>query len=301
MAWSGLNFRSTIAFVTDGSGETYVRVDTYPTTRGGLTFGYTSLTGLEFRDRSASLDRRIAGMHFGPAAGRTFRFDLPGGAGTYRVRVLFGDNDIGWSHQCVIKDGAGGSTLATITGTTSSARWLDADGTTSITAANVAADAFGDVELTFTASVAEFVFGNGSSSPHSTIAHIAVEAVSSGSTGTAAGAATVSAAGASTASTTATAAAGVATVSGVGGGVVALVSSVFKNNTGTALASLTNVTAWVNAVESGALVVKLTSQTTNASGICTLQDAAIVTATQYRVTYRNEATGDWGSELVTAT
>lgn len=117
----------------------------------------------------------------------------------------------------------------------------------------------------------------------------------------AAGTSTVSASGSSTAATTATVAAGVATVSGVGGTLVVLVSSAFKNNTGTALASLTDVTAWVNAVESGALVVKLTGQATNGSGVCTLQDAAIVTGTQYRVTYRNEATGDWGSELVTAT
>lgn len=182
MAWSGLNFRSTSGYVSNGTGETHVLVDTYPTTRSGLTFGYTSTTGLVQRDRSASIDRRIAGMHFGAAAGRTFRFDLPSGAGTYRVRVLFGDNDAGWSHQCVIKDGAGGSTLATITGTTSSgARWLDADGTTTITAANVAADAFGDIELTFTASLAEFVLGNGTNSPHSTIAHIALEPVAGGS------------------------------------------------------------------------------------------------------------------------
>jgi len=180
MAWSGLNFRATSGYVSNGTGETHVLSDSYPTTRDGLTFGYTSLTGVDYRDRSASIDRRIAGMHFGPAAGRTFRFDLPGGAGTYRVRVLFGDNDAGWGHQCVIKDGGGGTTLATITGTTSSARWLDADGTTSITAANVASDAFGDVELTFSASLAEFVLGNGSSSPHSTIAHIAVEQVSGG-------------------------------------------------------------------------------------------------------------------------
>lgn len=181
MAWSGLNFRASSSFVTDGSGYTYVLpTDSSGTSRGGYTFGYVSTSGNDARDRSAALDARIAGMHFAPASRNAFRWTLPSGAGTYNVRILMGDNDAGWSHQCVIKDGAGGSTLATITGTASAARWVDTDGVTTITAANVASDAFGDIQLTFSNTVAEFQFGNGSSSPHSTIAHIALEFVSGG-------------------------------------------------------------------------------------------------------------------------
>ena len=114
------------------------------------------------------------------------------------------------------------------------------------------------------------------------------------------GAATVSAAGESLAESTVTAAAGAATVSAVGGTLTVITSSAFKNNTGTVLASLTNVTAWVHNPTTGALVVKLTGQTTNASGVLTLNDAAIVSATTYRVVYRNEDDGAEGMETVTA-
>jgi hypothetical protein len=79
-----------------------------------------------------------------------------------------------------------------------------------------------------------------------------------------------------------------------------VVSSPFKNNTGTVLASLTDVTVWVNALESGALVVKKTAQTTNASGVCTVLDPAIATATAYAVRYRDEDTGAQGFEVVTS-
>lgn len=115
-----------------------------------------------------------------------------------------------------------------------------------------------------------------------------------------AGVATVSSAGNSTAATVPTAAAGAATVSAVGGTLVALVSSVFKNNTGTALVNLTNVTAWVYSLTSGALVVKKTAQATNGSGVLTLQDAAIATGTTYRVVFRNEVDGAEGMETLTA-
>lgn len=145
----------------------------------------------------------------------------------------------------------------------------------------------------------------------------------SGSTGTAAGAATVSAAGKSTAATTATAAAGVATVSAIGKSVAAttataaagvatvsgvgafaalasLVSSVFKNNTGTVYASLTNVTAWVYALVTGVLVVKKSTQVTDGSGVLTVSDASLTAATDYRVVYRNETDGAEGMETLTA-
>lgn len=116
-----------------------------------------------------------------------------------------------------------------------------------------------------------------------------------------AGVASVSAVGSSLAASDPTAAAGSATVSAVGGTLVLLVSSALKNNTGTLLASISTWTVWVHNPTTGALVVKLTSQASSAGGVLTLQDEAIVTATSYRVVYRNEATGAEGMETLTAT
>ena len=56
-----------------------------------------------------------------------------------------------------------------------------------------------------------------------------------------------------------------------------------KNNTGTVLASETGVTAYVYTPSTGELVVKLTGETTDGSGVLALTDASIVAGTQYRV------------------
>lgn len=56
-----------------------------------------------------------------------------------------------------------------------------------------------------------------------------------------------------------------------------------KNNTGTLLANETGATAYVYNVTTGALVLTKTSQTTNSSGVMTIEDAALVPTTQYRV------------------
>lgn len=90
MAWDkGFNFRETSGYVTDAAGDTYViPADTYPTTRNGVTFGWTvAATGQ--RDRNSLLDPKVAGVAFGNGVG-TFRVDLPA-AGTYSVRLAMGD------------------------------------------------------------------------------------------------------------------------------------------------------------------------------------------------------------------
>lgn len=56
-----------------------------------------------------------------------------------------------------------------------------------------------------------------------------------------------------------------------------------KNNTGTVLANETGVTVYVYNPTTGALIVKKTGQTTDASGILTVTDALISAGTQYRV------------------
>ena len=63
----------------------------------------------------------------------------------------------------------------------------------------------------------------------------------------------------------------------------AITTPALKNNTGTVLANQTGITAYVYTPATGALVVKLTGQTTNGSGVMTFTDTSIVAGTQYRV------------------
>jgi hypothetical protein len=61
----------------------------------------------------------------------------------------------------------------------------------------------------------------------------------------------------------------------------AITTDPLKNNTGTVLANETGVTACVYAPSTGALVVRLTGQTTDASGVLHISDAALVSGTTY--------------------
>jgi hypothetical protein len=102
----GINFRSTSGFVTDGTDETYcLAADTYPTTRGGWTFGWES--GLDGAlNRSAGVDRRLAGVIFSSndAAPGVFRVDLPS-TGDYDVYAAFGDtNTTNYPQHCEIRE-----------------------------------------------------------------------------------------------------------------------------------------------------------------------------------------------------
>ena len=88
MADIGYNFRATSGYVGDGAGETYVLdTDTYPTTRGGTTFGWIDSPG-GGRDRDLGNDRRLAGINFGNNV--RFQIDLPS-TGTYAVHLAMGD------------------------------------------------------------------------------------------------------------------------------------------------------------------------------------------------------------------
>jgi hypothetical protein len=76
--------------------------DSYSTTRNGLTFGWVSGAG-QGRDRSASVDVRIAGTNF--ASSGVWDFLLPEGAGTYNIRIGFGDATQDYTDiECEIAD-----------------------------------------------------------------------------------------------------------------------------------------------------------------------------------------------------
>ncbi len=94
----GINFRTTVGFVTDGANEdpeafasggsgTYPRV-----TAQGNTVGWEGTPTIVTRDRDAGNDRRLAGIHYNNdvTAVLTYRIDLPS-AGTYQVNWASGD------------------------------------------------------------------------------------------------------------------------------------------------------------------------------------------------------------------
>lgn len=90
----GINFRGTLAFVTDGSDEFAqfnLSVANYPvTTTQGNTVGFeTSISGGTL-DRVNTNDRRLAGIVYTNTTAEKFRFDLPA-TGSYDIRVAAGD------------------------------------------------------------------------------------------------------------------------------------------------------------------------------------------------------------------
>jgi hypothetical protein len=113
----GFNFRGTDTYVTDGANETYVLTsDVYPITRNSVTFGYggTGYSSQQHADRSASNDRRLAGVAIPDSVTYTvyFQVDLPN-TGAFLVRLALGDQNVTAStdEYCQLRDTS--TTLAT--------------------------------------------------------------------------------------------------------------------------------------------------------------------------------------------
>lgn len=127
MAANGISLRATSTFVTDGAGDTYSLGAAYPETRSGETFGWSADSTGNARDRD-TIRPKHAGIVFQANGGGTryFRWDKP--AGTYSIRVALGDSSNLQTNKLVIRDGVGGTVLATIAGNTGVAEFLDASG-----------------------------------------------------------------------------------------------------------------------------------------------------------------------------
>src|SRR5271157_2562078 len=114
----GFDFRNTSTFVTDPPGDTYVLPSTtYPTTVNGVTFGWTTPNLVQARDRSTSVDPRLAGINFvSNGSPATFYVDLPS-AGSYNLSLALGDEGYSqcWT-QCQIQFLDGSTVLATVPG-----------------------------------------------------------------------------------------------------------------------------------------------------------------------------------------
>lgn len=132
----GINFRETLAFATDSSpndGEIAPGLsfgDTYPrTTAQGNTVGWEVPTaGGNSRDRSATNDNRLRGIHFHTENSTYYRIDLPG-AGDYKVGLASGDANYTTTTRVDLFDTT--TSLATLCNGTTSAvnRFFDANGT----------------------------------------------------------------------------------------------------------------------------------------------------------------------------
>ena len=180
MAWDkGFNFRDSSGYVTDDATETYVLADAYPTTRNGVTFGWTSGT-VATADRDNGNDRRLAGINYEGGAGQAvFRIDLPN-TGTFNISIAAGDAGFEQSgdQQVQILDN---STLkATVADHCPANSFLDALDTV-YTAANWPANN-DPLEVEFASTICNIRIGNGTE--YTTIAHVFVSEVEGGGGGT---------------------------------------------------------------------------------------------------------------------
>lgn len=178
---TAINLRATAGYVTDDAVETYCLGEAYPTTRGGVTFGFASSQTANSRDRSSAGDRRLAGIVFRINSLGTIDFtvDLPS-TGTYDIRIALGDASGAQNQLCVIKDNT--TTLATINAASTSGFFRDAAGVEYSAAgwpgSNSAAS------LTFATTKLVLTLGNHSSATLSTtLAHISFVLTSGGGGG----------------------------------------------------------------------------------------------------------------------
>lgn len=206
----GINFRATAAYVTDGANETYCLADAYPTTRGGVTFGWTTATPDGTRNRNASLDRRLAGVNrtWNNAAQIRFQLDLPA-SGAYDVHLALGDYiGEGYLYGQILDDAAPLITIDDANGTTGGS-FDDATGAGYSAAAWPGSEQ--PTRVTFATQTLRLAIGTGTAGTpdSSTIAHLRVVQVApSGVSATVTAGQAQSAQAAATESTTATGSAG---------------------------------------------------------------------------------------------
>lgn len=108
---AAFNFRQTRAFVTDGAGQLYVGDNVangarYPVTMFGRQVGWVNQASPGTRDRSSTVDVRLAGINQVANQGggiSRFRVDLPG-PGIYDIRFAVGDMGYGQTNFVRVYD-----------------------------------------------------------------------------------------------------------------------------------------------------------------------------------------------------
>ena len=183
----GFNLRDTLAYCTDPT-DTQILCYTsgvgcdspYPTTAAGATFGATTNSGDNKRDRSAAIDCRLAGVSFqenNAAAPNIVRVDLPQ-TGNYLFRMAMGQGGgftAGANQKAVLKDNT--NVLATITDASVAAdHWVDATGVERTSASDwVTNNAPLTVTFTTTTAFLEWGYGDGSTSGNTFMSHFSFE------------------------------------------------------------------------------------------------------------------------------
>jgi hypothetical protein len=127
----GFNLRAspTGGGVTDGPNETYVlSSDAYPTTRNGVTFGWTTAPDGD-SEFGPTVDRRLTGYNYKQNTGTqaVFRIDLPS-SGSYAISIALGGH-VGRAYQYVqVSDGATPVLTIDDSNGTAADHWDDATG-----------------------------------------------------------------------------------------------------------------------------------------------------------------------------
>lgn len=309
---TGIAFRASSGFVTDATDDTYSIGEVYPVTRKSTTFGWDASMAGNSRDRLDTNPAKLAGMIYkaGDTGSSVFTVDLPS-AGEYTIRLAIGDVNQPCSNQkIVIKDTS--TTLSTITGASLNLNsFMDATGVDRATPAAWLSNNVG-INLTFSTTKLVVEIGGVTGGGLTALAYLSFVPVGGGGTTVTAnlGAATASGfaaailaatviacsmaggtASGNTASvgvgsgTTISASLGSATASGhqasvASSGTATITTDVFKNNTGTVLASTTIPKLTALKLSDMTLAASWTNQTTNGSGVLTLAGAMTV-ATDY--------------------
>lgn len=169
MATKGFNFRSTSGYVTDAGNDTYVTGDTYPTTRNGVTFGWT--TGPDkVRDRNNGVNAKVAGCNLSDSTTDVFQVDM---SGSLKVRMAFGDAGSGQLNcSCDLRDSAGSKfTIGPVS--PSAEQFYDATGSLHTSAANWVSSNAQSTAYTFSSYVEwKLIAASGQDSP---AAHLELE------------------------------------------------------------------------------------------------------------------------------
>ena len=177
----GINFRSTLSYVTDGANEEMENDSggggnaNYPhTTANGIVVGWeTTSSTYQARDRNAGNDRRLAGINFNGTAGKfDYRIDVPS-AGNYDIIVAMGDPSYAQTVDCEIFDGAS-SLGVIISGSTGAANSFKDQRNSTWTAANFFANT-SPLTITLTGTILRFRFGSAGGTTGQ-VAHIKVAA-----------------------------------------------------------------------------------------------------------------------------
>lgn len=184
MAEKGFAFRNSSGYVTDGANDDFA-TEAYPTTlSNGITAGFVSLGLADYRDRSTSVDVRLAGFNFNrnTTDQPVYRIDLPDGTGDYDIRAAFGEP----AYVCTddyyeFKDTS--SVLQTIDhsgGIAGGSKWIDATDVLR-TSESDWVNNNARATLTFATTIFNTVVGRGASSTgQSKIAYLSIEKVAGG-------------------------------------------------------------------------------------------------------------------------